>query len=294
MNDDVNSQRNPYINAQGQRELQKSIIAFVDILGFRELVRNAKKAGKSQEVFTDFHQVLSTWFNRIEDMKKDTFKMPFVGGKKDNYTIRIFTDCIAIGCPIKKDGYKYNFIEGCNEFFDILSTLYIFQLEMINLGYFVRGAIAVDELYMDDIIIYGNGISEAYETESKHAKFPRIILTESAKNLFQEIDKAFSNKKIENYLTSYLYKDSDGLLFLNYLESIKIGESNYEFVGELEKHKEMLRKKLSEFRNKPQILEKYVWAAKYHNLFCNQPPFYENCIVDLSQYQMQSSSNRKN
>ena len=30
-------------------------------------------------------------------------------------------------------------------------------MEMTNNGYFVRGAITVDELYMDDTIIYGNG-----------------------------------------------------------------------------------------------------------------------------------------
>ena len=293
MNDKENIKRNPYINEDGQRELHKSIIAFVDILGFKDLVRNAKKKGKSQEVFKDFHHVLSTWFNRIEEMQKKSFEMPFIGGRKDDYTIRIFTDCIVIGCPIKQDGNRYNFIEGCNEFFDILTTLYIFQLEMINQGYFVRGAIAVDELYMDDIIIYGNGISEAYEAESKLAKFPRIILTESAETMFMQIDEAFCKNKGQNYLTPYLYKDEDGLLFLNYLESIKIGESNYEFVDELEKHKQLLEEKLSEYKNKLQILEKYIWVAKYHNFFCNQPPYYNDYFVDLSQYQMQSFDRNK-
>lgn len=289
MSDDINHKRNPYINAEGQREIHKSIIAFVDILGFKELVRNAKTEGKSQELFTDFHEVLSIWFNRIENFHKEIFEMPYIGSKKDRYKIRIFTDCVLIGCPISKSGCNYNFIEGCYEFFDILSTLYLFQSEMVNQGYFVRGAIAVDELYMDDVIIYGNGVTEAYEAESKHAKYPRIILTESAKDMFMEIDKSFTRQGHKNYLNPYLNRDSDGQLFLNYLESIKIGESDYEFVNELEKHKQIVEGNLSRYYGNPHILEKYIWAANYHNYFCNQPPYYNDYKIDLTQYQMQST-----
>ena len=288
MNDDINDKRNPYINEEGQRELHKSIIAFVDILGFRELVRNAKKDGKSQKIFTDFYQVLATWYKRDATFSKEVFEMPAIGGKKDKYKIRIFTDCILIGCPIRKSGRKHDFIEGCDEFLDIFSTLYLLQIEMVNQGYFVRGAIAVDdELYMDDVIIYGNGVTEAYEAESKQAKYPRIILTKSAEKMFMEIDKSFVDQERNNYLNPYLNRDSDGQLFLNYLESIKIGESDYQFVDELEKHKQMVEANLRTYHDNPHCLEKYVWAANYHNYFCGRPPYYNEYRIDLTQYQMQ-------
>jgi hypothetical protein len=289
MNDDINDKRNPYINEEGQRELHTSIIAFVDILGFKELVRNAKKDGKSQKIFTDFYQVLATWYKRDATFSKEVFEMPPIGGKKDKYKIRIFTDCILIGFPISKRGREYNFIEGCDEFFDILSSLYLFQTEMVNQGYFVRGAIAVDELYIDDVIIYGNGVTEAYEAESKQAKYPRIILTESAEKMFMEIDKSFVDQERNNYLNRYLNRDSDGQLFLNYLESIKIGESDYQFVDELEKHKQMVEANLRTYLDNPNCLEKYVWAANYHNYFCGQPPYYNDHRIDLTQYSMRKA-----
>lgn len=285
MNDNTKDKRNPYINSGGQRELCRSIIAFIDVLGFKELVREAKNEHKSQEVFFNFHQALSTWFNRIDEFHNTTFEMPYIGGKKDPYKIRIFTDCILIGCPIRKSG-GYNFIEGCNEFFDMLSTIYLLQGEMVNQGYFVRGAIAIDELYMDELIIYGNGAIEAYEAEKNQAKYPRIILTESAESVLAEISKGFEDQHTKNYIINYIYKDSDGRLFLNYLESIKIGEHNFEFVAELEKHKEIIELKLSEFQDNAHYLEKYLWAAKYHNNFCNQPPCYNDYRIDLTQYQM--------
>jgi hypothetical protein len=287
MNDDINDRQNPYVNAEGQPELHRSIIAFVDILGFKERVKDAKNKSESQEVFSDFYRVLSTWYGQHVDLLELLSRTTFIGSKKYKYKIRIFTDCILIGCPIRKNVRKHNFIQGCDEFFSILSTLYLFQLDMVNQGYFVRGAIAVDDLYMDDVIIYGNGVTEAYEAESKQAKYPRIILTESAEAMFMKIDKSFTDQECENYLNPYLNRDSDGQLFLNYLESIKSGENDVQFVDELEKHKQMVEKKLSEYQNKSHILEKYIWAANYHNCFCNQPPCYNDYTIDLTQYQMQ-------
>jgi len=287
MNDNTNEKRNPYINSEGQRELRKSIIAFIDVLGFKDFVRKAKKEGKSQEVFLNFHQAVSAWFNRIDETHNTTFQMPFIGGKKDPYKIRIFTDCILIGCPISKSGKSYNFIEGCDEFFDMLSTIYLLQMEMVNQGYFVRGAIAVDELYMDEVIIYGNGAIEAYEAETKQAKYPRIILTKSAKFVLAEINKGFEDQGRDNYINEFVYKDGDGQFFINYLESIKIGENDFQFVDELEKHKEIIELKLAEFQDDAHCLEKYLWSANYHNNFCIQPPCYSGYRIDLTQYQMQ-------
>jgi len=287
MNDDENINRSPYVNTEGQLELHESIVAFVDILGFKSLVKNAKNEEKSKDLFKDFYRVLSTWFNRIEDMNKMATGFP-LSHKKDSYKIRIFTDCILIGCPIRQNANKSNFIKGANEFYEILSLLYLFQLEMVNQGYFIRGAISVDELYMDDLIIYGTGVIDAYEAESKQAKFPRIILTKSAETMFVEMDKGFINQKTDNYINRYLNRDSDGYLFLNYLESIKIGDNNYQFVDDLEKHQNTIEESLGKHKNDPHLLEKYIWVANYHNFFCSLPPLYAEYIIDLTEYQMNS------
>jgi hypothetical protein len=283
MTNDINSERNPYINTKGQRCLHKSITAFIDILGFRNLVKNAKEENKSQNLFLDFHQVISTWNNHIENLEKI---LPSPKNYKDRYIIRIFTDCILIGCPVREQKPNSNTIEGCDEFDDVLSLLSLFQLEMINKGYFVRGAIAVDELYMDDIIIYGNSVIEAYEAETKKAKYPRIVLTKSAEMMLMEINKGFVDKNYGNYLSKFFYRDSDGQIFINYLESIKIGEDNHQFVDELEKHKNMIESKLIEYRSDSHYLEKYVWSANYHNIFCIDD--FEDYRINLSQYQMQT------
>ncbi len=319
MTNDSATKRNPYINGEGEPELCQSITAFVDILGFKYLVKNARKEKNSQALFMDFHRVLSTWFNREEDFWSCMNEMSIIGSQKDSFKIRIFTDCILIGCPIREKPHPW-FSEGLKELNDVLILLEMFQMEMTSNGYFVRGAITVDELYMDDKIIYGNGVIEAYEAESKKAKYPRIILTKSVEEMLTEIDKGFADQNFPNYITKFLYKDFDGLIFINYLKFInsrvsvhppclypgseailaaisadetsalpggseRLHSRDVPFVNELEKHKNKIIENLNKHNNEPHILEKYLWTANYHNNFCEHG--YDKYSIDLAQYQMQ-------
>jgi hypothetical protein len=199
-------------------------------------------------------------------------------GMRDTYSVRVFSDSILFACPIENDVESLNFIEGIDEFSFIFTELQSLQLQLVNEGYFLRGAISVDELFMDDVIIYGMGIIDSYEAENKAAKYPRIILTETARFLLEEIveksDVLYNDNKImrdlnrRNYLEHYARKDDDDLYFVNYLEVINIGD--YPFLDELEKHKQMVEDRLNQYRDNPCVLQKYQWVAKYHNSFCNQ------------------------
>jgi len=254
-------------------------------LDLKNLFEMQKKDGNSQQLFAEFRDALNeASFSLKDHVAEDFYNLS--GGEseiKSKHKFRIFTDCILIACPIGDSFHHDTLIKGLDEFYTVFNTLYFIQSQLTNRGFFVRGAITVDELYMDERTIYGIGLIDAYEAESKQAKYPRIILTKSAEAMFFEIDKDL--KSDDNYLKKYLYKDSDGLLFLNYLESINIAD--YPFLNELEKHKKVIENKLQKYYDKPDILEKYVWAAKYHNIFCNLDNN-DEYRIDLAQYQMQS------
>lgn len=285
MSYDINNKLNPYISSESQGVLHNSVVAFIDILGFKEHVRDAKKKGNSQEIFTKFQDTISNAFSTLDfSFAKDCYEIS--GGLSDiknTYNFRIFTDCILIGCPIRKTGNLSTFIEGCDEFHTVLDILYFLQTTLVNSGFFVRGGISVDEFYMDDITIYGVAGIDAYDAESERAKYPRIILTKSAEAMLMKINKGFRAQKRENYIRKYLYKDRDGLFFINYLESINMRD--IPFLEHLQMHKEVIEKNLQKHHDKPDILEKYVWAADYHNCFCNQNNNTEYRI-DLIKYQM--------
>lgn len=287
MNSCINDKLNPYLNTEGQGELRNSVVAFLDVLGFKDLVRDAKDKGNSQQLFAEFQDALNeASFSLRDHFAEDWCELS--SGEfeiKAKHKFRVFTDCILIGCPIGDSFHNGALIKGLDAFLTVFNTLYFIQSQLTNRGFFVRGAITVDELYMDERSIYGLGLIDAYEAESKLAKYPRIILTKSAEAKFMEIDNAFENQSYPNYLKKYLYKDSDGLLFINYLESINIAD--HPFLDELEKHKKVIEDKLQKYYDKPSILEKYVWAAKYHNLFCNLDSN-DEYRIDLVRYQMQS------
>ena len=287
MNNALNDKINPYIDAEGKYELSNSVIAFIDIIGFKERVRAAKINGKSEQLFTEFQNVLKD----VDDLLQDIFAKycyELTNGEseiKSRYKFRIFTDCIVIACPIRDSYHHDTLIKGLDGFSEILETASVIQCELICRGFFVRGAITVDELYMDEMTIYGVGLIDAYEAESKHAKYPRIILTEAAQAMFKEINNLFQVNDYKNYLNKHLYIDSDGVYFLNYLQYINMPDEP--FLGVLEKHKELIEKKLFEYVGKPNILEKYVWGAIYHNLFCHLDAN-DEYRIDLAQYQMRS------
>jgi hypothetical protein len=268
MNDHMNDMLNPYLNTESQGELCNSVVAYIDILGFKDCVRKASKDGLSQQLFTEFQEALkSASFFLKDHFAEDCYS--FSNGKseiKSRHQFRIFSDCILIGCPISDSFHHGTLIRGLDAFHTTLFVLHVIQSELINRGFFVRGAITVDELYMDGMSIYGIGLIDAYEAESKQAKYPRIILTKKAETMFFGIDKNFQCNSYKNYLKQYLYRDSDGLIFLNYLQYINFQDEPY--LDVLEKHKEVIENKLKEYVDNTHILEKYVWAANYHNLFC--------------------------
>ena len=155
----------------------------------------------------------------------------------------------------------------------------------------MRGAISVGDVYIDDIVVFGNAFTEAYKGESELARDPRIVLTNSA----TERVKGHLKYYAENFQAPQnlqLYIDSDGQWFLNYLENLMeaVNEIGPPF-AELEQHKQMIEQRLSEFRSSPEFWNKYFWAANYHNFFCSQYPehFNESHMINLEKLQLRPS-----
>jgi hypothetical protein len=108
-----------------------------------------------------------------------------------------------------------------SEFGSAFLRLTAFQLNMAIRGYFVRGAISVADAYVDDIAVFGDALIEAYVGESKLARDPRIVLTESAVRAAKSHLHYYSDPKDAPHSRDIL-KDADGQWFLNYLDQVMI------------------------------------------------------------------------
>jgi hypothetical protein len=275
--------RNPYAQTSPEPVMLPSVVSYIDILGYREMAMKAEHAKQEQEFLRNIRRA----FSEGQKMLKGDFG-PKIGAK-DRYVIKAFTDNIVFGYPI-------NPIQGLGdaevELGSAFEMLSLFQHWMANEGFFIRGAISIGDVYIDDTVVVGKGFTEAYNGEALLARDPRIILTDSAveavkKHLEYYTDQARAPQSRD------LYRDSDGQLFLNYLESVLIAEEDHgPFYEELEKHKQMVEERLDEFTTRPPIWSKYLWVANYHNFFCSQYPKYFNGshMVDLTKLQLRPST----
>lgn len=265
--------KNPYKSDTGEPLLKKSVVAFIDILGYKGQVKKAFEEKKGEALLRKLRKAFDETYDHIKD-EADKI-LPQLASKKLSWIVKGFTDNIVIGYPIKDDAEP--------EMGTMFSILSYFQLMMIIQGFFIRGGIDVGELYMDDEIIFGNGLLEAYEVEQNLASDPRIVLSKIALK-YTKIHISYYARPEAAPQIELLLKDRDGQVFINYLSPI-LEFVNEGFVAEEEllKHKEVVELRLKEYVSEPAIWSKYFWVANYHNWFCDQSSYFnESYKIDLS------------
>jgi hypothetical protein len=138
----------------------------------------------------------------------------------------------------------------------------------LKLGLFVRGGVAMGPIYIDDTIVYGTGLLDAYDKE-KVANFPRILLHASA------AEQAVASSRRTTFrspLGGLAIRDEYGELFVNYLDETWAAEDESPTYCWLERHCELVSKNLERFKGNAHVLEKYAWVARYHNYICGLIP----------------------
>jgi hypothetical protein len=245
--------KNPYIGATGEAELKPSVVAFVDILGFKELAIKAREHATAADLLFRLRRALRTSLDQLRYYEK-----PDAPGA-DLYRMRIFTDNIVIAHPIFEDAEM--------ELGMIFTQLAVFQSLMATHGFFVRGGVAIGEIVIDEDIVFGPGLIKAYEAESGLARDPRIVLTEEAAEAVRSHTGYYGEVSDSPQASEFLV-DADGQLFINYLHAALLdGASRFEIISH---HKKAVEDQLRTMKNRPQLWSKYAWAATYHNFFCAQ------------------------
>jgi|GEM_PF-2158826 len=251
---------NPYHIDDQEPTLRQSVYVYMDILGYKDMVRRLMTLEEQEKMLRKLHRALE-YARRtyLEQRPEDDLFVKL--NDKQGYALNAFTDHIVLSWPICKDP-KWEF-EGA------FRCLKHFQLQMVIEGFFIRGAISFGNVYVDEITVFGSPVLEAYEGESSLARDPRIILTQSAINEVLEHRDHWGNKMY----TEDILRDSEGQFFLNYLDSVMIAKDEYGPIYEdVLKHKAIVEKNLDEYKGNPSVWSKYAWVAGYHNDFCDQHP----------------------
>jgi hypothetical protein len=231
-----------------------SVAAFLDILGFSDSVRSAYRRGESKDLLKRLTTALkdaSRHLKAVKDWKG-----------RDLWTVKMFTDNVVLGIPVLDE-------DGEMDLGLALSRVGLYQYQLAKHGFFVRGAIAFGDLYMDQNLVFGEALLDAHEAETKLAGNPRIVLHQSAADRVKQHLTYYASIQ-DNPYNSELLVDVDGQFFVDYLLApFEIREVGSWYFEDLKSHRNLIQANLKRFAGTT-VWSKYSWVAQYHNAVCRR------------------------
>lgn len=203
---------------------EKSYVAFLDVLGFKQLVYSKKKADREK-----IELYLKTAHEALNKLKE----IP----SKKNISSILISDSIILTVP-----FGDNKTEHTNNLRQLCIAILSLQRKLSVKDIWVRGAVSYGDTYFDDRNnqIVGSAYIDAYLLEEKMAQYPRVILDN---RIIKELNCHNSSCLINainmhnkyghtSYTKDVLYDwnkssnlnvtlEKDTPLFINYLESDK-------------------------------------------------------------------------
>lgn len=189
-----------YMNNMNTPVYESRILAFVDILGFKNMVlasdNNYQEQQRILKAMSIIHRV-----KELNDSGSDG------GLRRYGIHVTTFSDSAIISYPLSHDG----------GLFYVLMDLIHLQIDLLMLGIFIRGGITIGAAHHDEFNAFGPAMVEAYELESKKAVYPRMILTEETIKTGLMYSPSHQNQYDICLFSNLIRQDTDGFFYLDYL-----------------------------------------------------------------------------
>lgn len=178
----------------GPTAIEDRFVAFIDILGFGDLVR--RMTSGELELFKTIKKMLES----ILKHETRTYNSVVQALAFRTLQMTSFSDYVVIS-------------DLTDEYFNVLLAAQELYMRLLLEGILCRGAIARGPIYHSGRIIFGEGLILAYKLESRAAIYPRIIVTDEVQQKFAESDVQSDDIDIKS--SQMLARDHDGLWFIN-------------------------------------------------------------------------------
>lgn len=229
--------------------------AFIDILGFKELIRRS-------ESDVTIQQLLSQVMNYLAGIRNENYekKMSDIGKE-----VSVFSDSVVISWDGNCPG---------GGFYTLMDLIFICNA-LLTVGIFVRGGISYGGLIHDHegARCYGPAMVSAYLLESNNAIYPRILVDTSVfEASFRNPGRANTPSMELEYLAGLVVKSKlDGLYYLNYLAQPNEFDSPQEYYEHIQRTRTHIITNLMSSRGNHRVYSKYTWFRDYFN----------SCIVQV-------------
>jgi hypothetical protein len=163
-------------------EFKQHFVAFLDVLGFKEMVRD-DVLKQSNDYLLKLYKCHQGAANIFHD--------------DPTCTVTQFSDSIVISKPYDADSFP-----------SFSTHVAQYQRLLLDEGLTCRGGIAVNKHFSVNSFTFSAGLIDAYVVESTAARYPRVVIS-------QDLLALVYPEGIIN--SSFLIKEDDGLWFVDYL-----------------------------------------------------------------------------
>jgi len=195
------------------------IVAFIDILGFKNIVSDYFSS-KNKQSFITLEKALQA---------SEEFAIDFSRNHLKQFNIDVlykqFSDCVSISIPINgKTGDDFLGIFGA-----FINIVRLYQYILFDNNILVRGGISIGQHIENDNMIFSEALIQAYKFESEKAIYPRILIDMQLIALVDSILK----EKPESYNQFYtlygwkLITDWDNEIFITPFGLIQEAKLSY-------------------------------------------------------------------
>ncbi|WP_211461579.1 hypothetical protein [Collimonas silvisoli] len=163
-------------------ELKQHYVAFLDVLGFKEMVHS--------DMLGDNHLFLSKLFKCHQSAAQ-------IFSDDPNCSITQFSDSIVVSKPYDAKSFTW-----------FATRVAQYQRLLLDEELLCRGGIAVNKHFSNGSFTFSAGLIAAYGVESQTARYPRVVISPEV------MDLVFPERKM---LPNFLIEEDDGLLFIDYI-----------------------------------------------------------------------------
>ncbi len=217
-------------------ETSEHVVAFIDILGAKKMIEEDENKN-----LNDIHTVFEKMLKLLDN--KDIASV---------LKVKIFSDNIIIAFSTHL--LKNKKVDYTSALFHALLAAAGLQVQFLQEGILVRGAITVGNLFIDEVMVFGKALLNAYKLEVKNAIYPRIIIDPKV------IPQIKKNQPDDPF--TFLKKDIDSFYYVNYFNDF----FNYDKSDVIYLLNDLIQEskdKIVKYSDDLSIKQKWEWHKQY-------------------------------
>jgi len=189
-------------------EYENRIVAFIDILGFKEIIKQSERSLKKLQLLYQTLQFFKKrenpykWNLQLIEVEEDAQKKGVTNFDIENLTkCTCFSDSIVVS--VKYEDNNINELTST-----LIANLAYIGAHIMTEGILIRGGITLGKLiHLDNGIIMGQALIDAFQLETNYAIYPRILLSDK---LIQRLNYPLNSKHERYPYHQYINRFEDG------------------------------------------------------------------------------------